>query len=107
MLSLAQINSSRFFSDLIEKYQPLLANSQDEAQPHQDEQSKQNTKQGLKNIVMGNLSNIQSIKLSDMIDAKFLEDVDRDDGIAPIPVDKKPSIAELVEKLEQQADSFF
>jgi len=58
MLSLAQINSSRFFSDLIEKYQPLLANSQDEAQPHQDEQSKQNTKQGLKNIVMGHLSNI-------------------------------------------------
>jgi len=42
-----------------------------------------------------------------MIDAKFLEDVDRDDGMAPIPVDKKPPIAELVEKLEQQADSFF
>lgn len=27
MLNLGQINSSRFFSDLIEKYQPLLANS--------------------------------------------------------------------------------
>ena len=28
-------------------------------------------------MVMGNLLNIQSIKLSDLIDEKFLEDVDR------------------------------
>lgn len=48
--------------------------------PVQDEQSKQNTKQGIKSIVMGKFGNIQSIKLSDMIDDKFLEDVDRDDG---------------------------
>lgn len=56
---------------------------------------------------MGKLSNISSIKLSDMIDDKFLEDVDKDDGKAPIPVDKKTPISELVQKLEEHAESLF
>ncbi len=39
--------------------------------------ARENTKQGIKKVVMGKLGNISSIKLSDMIDDKFLEDVDK------------------------------
>lgn len=42
-----------------------------------------------------------------MIDDKFLEDVDRDDGKAPTPLDKKTPISELIEKLDQTSESIF
>lgn len=48
-------------------------------------QARENTKQGIKSVVMGKLGNISSIKLSDMIDDKFLEDVDRAEIQAPKP----------------------
>ncbi len=54
--------------------------------------TKQNTKQGIKNVVMGQFSNISGIKLSDMIDEKFLEDVDREDSPAINPNAQKTPI---------------
>ena len=56
---------------------------------------------------MGKLSNIQSIKLSDMIDTKFLEDVEGSQNTLPQtnPNQKKLQLSELMSDLEKKCDS--
>lgn len=56
---------------------------------------------------MGQFSNIASIKLSDMIDEKFLEDCDREDTPALNPNAQKTPISELIASLEQTSQSIF
>ena len=104
--SLEQMNTSKFYSELVEKYQPLLA-SADTEEVIDANTTKQNTKQGIKNVIMGQFSNISSIKLSDMIDEKFLEDVDRTDVPAVNPNAQKTPLSDLTNRLDQATQSIF
>lgn len=75
--------ASEFFDSLINNYQPLLADAKDASTKDKSEveqpkptDKKDTTKKGIKNLVMGQLKDVSSIKLSDFIDEKFLEELD-------------------------------
>jgi hypothetical protein len=69
--------------------------------------AREQTKRGIKSVVMGQLQNISSIKLSDLIDKQFLEDVDREVDLKPAKNDAKIPISDLMKQLESKADPLF
>ena len=71
--------------------------------------AQQNTKHRLKSELMGELENVRSIKLSDFIDEKFLDQLDSE-AIPPasqIPQKLRVPIADLITLLEKSATRLF
>lgn len=54
------------------------------------EEKKSATRKGIKSMVMGQLKDVSSIKLSDFIDEKFLEELDDVDEIVHDGRQKQP-----------------
>lgn len=100
--SVTTLTASEFFERLIKHYSPLLADSRDEPQAKDlpketKEDKKQATRKGLKNLVMGQLKDVSSIKLSDFIDDKFLEGLDDVDETAKGDSSSKQPVQMLID----------
>ena len=89
-------------------FEPLL--SSDAASPQETAQdtklSKETTKAGIKHVIMGDLKDNKSLKLSDFIDEKFLEDLDCDVDM-PKPSLLKTPLLNLVTALERGSEPIF
>jgi len=94
-----------FFKELISNFEPLL--SSDASLPQEavldSKLAKETTKAGIKQVVMGDLKDNKSLKLSDFIDEKFLEDLDCD-GEIPKPSPLKTPLLNLITALERGSE---
>lgn len=68
--------------------------------------AKETTKAGIKQVIMGDLKDNKSLKLSDFIDEKFLEDLDCD-GEMPKPSLLKTPLLNMVTALERGSEPIF
>ena len=106
--AMTNLSASEFFDKLIKNYSPLLADAHDEqatkakgdseTQNLTKEEKKTATRKGIKTLVMGQLKDVSSIKLSDFIDERFLEELDDIDEVMHETKFKQP-VASLISDL--------
>jgi hypothetical protein len=61
----------------------------------------------LKSELMGDLQKVKSIKLSDFIDEKFLDQIDGDGQAQPFSVSQRIPLSDLVSSLEKATTPIF